>query len=42
MHRFLVPLLLLLGMTAGSCAIAPDTAWDSGDPFAKVRLLFDS
>ena len=42
MHRFLLPLLLLLGMTATSCSIAPDTGWDAGDPFARVRLLFDS
>ncbi|MHC4824611.1 MAG: hypothetical protein ACYTEP_11435 [Planctomycetota bacterium] len=38
----LLPLLLLLASFAGSCAIAPDTGWDDGDPFAKVRLLFDS
>lgn len=25
-----------------SCSLAPDTAWDAGDPFARVRLLFDS
>lgn len=42
MLRRLLPILPLLGLLAGSCAIAPNTAWDAGDPFAKVRLLFDS
>ncbi|MGB0951764.1 MAG: hypothetical protein ACPG31_00935 [Planctomycetota bacterium] len=42
MRRLLYLLPLLLALFAGSCSIAPDTAWDDGDPFAKVRLLFDS
>jgi len=42
MSRFLLFFGLLLGLSAGSCSIAPDTGWDDGDPFAKVRLLFDS
>jgi len=32
---------LALSLTS-SCSLAPDTAWDAGDPFARVRLLFDS
>lgn len=40
-HTFyLIPLLLAL--VTGACSVAPNTAWDHGDPFAKVRLLFDS
>lgn len=32
---FLLPLL-------AACSVAPDLQWDSGDPFALVRLKFDS
>jgi hypothetical protein len=35
----LAALALLLLPT---CSAAPDLAWDSGDPFALVRLKFDS
>jgi len=25
-----------------TCSVAPNLEWDSGDPFALVRLKFDS
>ena len=42
MRRLLYLLPLLFALTAGACSVAPNTGWDDGDPFAKVRLLFDS
>jgi len=42
MFRIFTLLASLAVLGAASCSLAPDTAWDSGDPFAKVRLLFES
>jgi hypothetical protein len=37
--RLLAALALLL---MPACSAAPDLEWDSGDPFALVRLKFNS
>jgi hypothetical protein len=37
--RYLAALAILLLPT---CSVAPNLEWDSGDPFALVRLKFDS
>ncbi|MDA0667166.1 MAG: hypothetical protein O3A95_05525 [Planctomycetota bacterium] len=40
--KYLLLLLLTLPVVSMSCSLSPDTGWDDGNPFAKVRLLFDS
>lgn len=41
--RFSLSLLAMFALLLlPTCSVAPDLNWDSGDPYALVRLKFDS
>ncbi|MDP7062862.1 MAG: hypothetical protein QF489_08025 [Planctomycetota bacterium] len=40
--RLTLSILAILSLLLPACSMEPNLDWDSGDPFALVRLKFDS